>query len=67
MMVLNEIFDRINKMNKKDIESQIFTDYDHQYQYFIAMAILLLLAEFSIIERRNKKIKGLNLLNKTLA
>ena len=66
MMVLNEIFERINKMNQKEIESQIFSDYDHQYQYFIAMSILLLFAEFSLIERRNKKIKGLNLINRTM-
>ncbi len=66
MMVLNEIFDRINKMNQKEIDSQIFSDYDHQYQYFIAMSVLLLLAEFSLIERRNKRIKGLNLINRTM-
>jgi len=64
LTVLNEIFDRINKMNQKEIESQIFSDYDHQYQYFIAMSILLLLVEFSIIERKNKLLKNIHFINR---
>lgn len=64
LTVLNEIFDKIDKMNKKEIESQIFSDYEHQYQYFIAFAILLLLADFMLIERKSKRLKNINLFNK---
>lgn len=64
LTVLNEVFDRINKMNQKEIESQIFSDYDHQYQYFIAMSIFLLLIEFSLMERKNKRFKNIHLINR---
>jgi len=66
LTVLNEIFDRINKMNQKEIESQIFSDYEHQYQYFIGFTIFLLLFEFILIERKNKFFKNINLFNKPL-
>lgn len=66
LTVLNEIFDKINKMNQKEIESQIYSDYEHQYQYFIAFTILLLLIEFMLIEKKNKFFRNINLFNKTL-
>lgn len=66
LTVLNEIFDKINKMNQKEIESQIYSDYEHQYQFFIAFTILLLLIEIMLIERKNKFFKNFNLFNKTL-
>lgn len=66
LTVLNEIFDRINKMNQKEIDSQIYSDYEHQYQYFIVFTILLLLIEFMLIEKKNKLFKNFNLFNKQL-
>ncbi|PIP55183.1 MAG: hypothetical protein COX07_01265 [Bacteroidetes bacterium CG23_combo_of_CG06-09_8_20_14_all_32_9] len=64
LTVLNEIFNRISKINQKEIESQMFSDYEHQYQYFIALSILLLLVEFMLIERKNRHFRNFNLFKK---
>lgn len=65
LTVLSEILERINKMNKKEIEAQVFSDFDHQYQYFIGFALFLLLLEFVIIEKNNKHFKFTDFLNRS--
>ena len=42
---LEKIYDDISKMDKTEIETKVFTDYEDQYQWFIGVAILLLLVE----------------------
>ncbi len=39
-------------MNKAEIEEKVFTDYEDQFQWFIAIAIILLLVELSIANRK---------------
>ena len=51
---LNRIFEEINEMEKTEFESKVFSDYEDRFQYFIAFAILLLIIEFIIVERRSK-------------
>lgn len=40
---LEKIYDDIAKMDKSEIETKVFTDYEDQYQWFVGAAILLLL------------------------
>jgi Mg-chelatase subunit ChlD len=40
---LEKIFEDINKMDKSEIETKVFTDYEDQYQWFVGLAIILLL------------------------
>ena len=40
---LEQIYDDISKMDKTEIESKVFTDYEDQYQWFVGAAILFLL------------------------
>lgn len=42
---LDKIFNEINKTNKSEIESKIFTDYEDRFQWFIGAAIILLIIE----------------------
>ena len=58
---LNALFKEINKMEKKEIESKIFTDYKDRFQIFIGLAILLLLLDLFILERKNKWSSKINL------
>ena len=46
-----KIIGELQDMEKKDFEDRVFTDYEDQFQYFIAIALLLLLIEFFISER----------------
>ena len=58
---LNALFEEINKMEKKEIGSKIFTDYKDRFQIFIGLAILLLLLDLFILERKNKWSSKINL------
>ncbi len=48
-----EVLDQLENIEKKDFEDRVFTDYADQFQYFMAIALLLLLAEFFISERKS--------------
>ncbi|MDD4756239.1 MAG: VWA domain-containing protein [Prolixibacteraceae bacterium] len=51
---LNALFDEINKMNKEEMETVVFSEYEDQFQYFFGAGLLLLLLEFIILERKNR-------------
>ncbi len=45
------VIDALNKIEKRDYEDRSFTDYEDQFQYFIGIALLLVLIEMLISER----------------
>ena len=51
---LNTIFDEINKLNKATFEAKTYADYADQFQWPMALALVLLLLELIIIERKSK-------------
>lgn len=59
---LKIILDEINKMNKTEIETQTFKDYESRFQIFAAIAIILLLIE-TLLGERKTEIKRFNLFN----
>ncbi len=58
---LNALFDEINKMEKQEMESRVYSEYNDQFQYFFAVALFLILFEFIILERKNKYLKNIHL------
>lgn len=58
---LNKIFDEINKMDKKEMESKIYSDYESHFQYFIAFALFIMILELFVFERKNIWFSNLNL------
>lgn len=58
---LNVIFDKIQEMDKAELESVVYTEFDEQYQYFIGIALFLLLLDYCILERKNKYLKNIRL------
>lgn len=58
---LNNLFSEVNKMEKTELETQIYADYADQFQYFIAFGILMILADFLILDRKNKYLKNVKL------
>lgn len=61
---LSLIMKEIDKMEKKEFGAKVYTDYEDQFQYFLAMALILLLAEFMVSERKSRWIEKLNLFGK---
>ncbi len=51
---LNTIYQEINKMNKSEIESKIYSEYENQYQWPLALSLLLFIFEILILERKTK-------------
>ena len=58
---LNALFDELNKMQKEEMETLVYSEYDDQFQYFFAIGLFLLLLEFIILERKNKYLMKVNL------
>src|SRR6056297_44247 len=58
---LNEIFNAISKMTQKEIESKVYTDYEHRFQYLLGLALLLLFADLLLMNRKNNKLNKFNL------
>ncbi len=51
---LNTIFDEIDDLDKKEYEATIYSEYNEQFRYFFFPALLLLLLEFFLSDRKNK-------------
>jgi Ca-activated chloride channel family protein len=58
---LDEIFSGIKKMKKQDLESTMYTEYNDQFQIFAAIALFLLLVDFIIMERKNRRLANIRL------
>lgn len=58
---VNVLMKEISAMEKKEFASKLFTDYEDQFQYFLALSLLFLLLDFLISERRSEFIAKLNL------
>jgi len=54
---LNLVFDEINKMEKTDYDNKIFTSYENRFQYFVGAALLLLLLEFIMSNKKSVWLK----------
>ncbi len=51
---LSTLFSEINKMEKKEIGTMVFTDYKDRFQLFLSIALLLLFFDLILLSRKNK-------------
>lgn len=58
---LNIIMEQIDKMEKKEFGSKSFKDYEDRFQIFLIIALILIVIEYFISNRRSTKLDGLNL------
>ena len=58
---LNTILSAIDKLEKKQFESKMYSDYEDRFQWFIAGAFIILLIETLLTERKSKLYQRLNL------
>jgi Ca-activated chloride channel homolog len=64
---LNVIMKEIDKMEKKDFESKLFSNYQDHFFYFLELALLLLIIELLLFEKKSRILSKVNLFgqNKT--
>lgn len=58
---LNAVLDKISELDKAQLESKMYTDYEDQFQWFIGLALILFFIEFLISERVSEWFKKINL------
>jgi Ca-activated chloride channel family protein len=61
---MKTLLEEINKMEKKEFDSKMFTDYEDRFQYLLAAALLFLLAELLLPERKSRWFGNMNLFEK---
>ncbi len=58
---LSSLINDLAGMKKTKFDSKVFTDFEDRFQYFLAVALLLLVAEFFLSDKKNRFISALNL------
>jgi Ca-activated chloride channel homolog len=58
---LNQIISQIREMEQQEFERTHFSEYESRYHYFLAIAILLLLLDVLILERKNRWLNKIKL------
>ena len=61
---LQEIIDKINETEKRHFKASVFDEYNEQYLYFVAAALILLLFEALIISRKNRILARFNIFSR---
>jgi Ca-activated chloride channel homolog len=64
-MGLETIMDKIAELDKTQMESKQFTDYEDQFQWFLGAALFFLVVELMFTERVSEFWKKLNLFNES--
>ena len=55
------IENELDKLAKSDIETTVFSDYNDQFQSFAFIALLLLIFDFFIFSRKNKRLSRIKI------
>ena len=64
---VQEVFDQINKLEKSEYNVAFFSDYEDKFQIFIVAALILLLCEIMVADRKGRLAGKIKLFsNKTL-
>lgn len=61
---LNKLYTELNKLQKSEIETKTYSEYDDQFEYFIAFALMLLLIDILLLERKSRLLKDFSLFGK---
>ena len=56
-----QLDNELDKLSKKETSTTVYSDYDEQFQAFGILALLLLIIEICILDRRNPLLKNLSL------
>lgn len=58
---LGAVLDKIAELDKAQLENKMYTDYEDQFQWFLALALLCFFIEFLISERASEWFKQMDL------
>ncbi|MFO7671851.1 MAG: VWA domain-containing protein [Bacteroidales bacterium] len=58
---INSLLDELDQLEKRDIDTHVFSDFAERFQYFAGFSLLFLFLEFMIRSRKNPILKRYNL------
>ena len=58
---INNLMDELGGLEKTEFEAKVYADYEDQFQWFVGFVLLLVIGEFLILERKNRKLKHINI------
>lgn len=58
---LDKVMAQIDKMDKKEMEAKVYSEYESHFVYFIAFALLILIFDIFVFERKTRWFTNLNL------
>jgi Ca-activated chloride channel family protein len=61
---LHQLYNDLNKLNKSEIETKVYSEYDDQFHYFVALAFLFLILDMLILERKSKYFRNISIFGK---
>jgi Ca-activated chloride channel homolog len=61
---LGRILEEINALEKQEIETKMFSEYEGRFQYFLALSLIFLLLELIIPERKSRWADKIKLFNR---
>lgn len=61
--VVDQIFENINALEKTEFESKQYADFKSRYQWFLGLAIILLILDMFVFAKKTTWIQKLNLFN----
>ncbi len=57
---LNDLFDKLGKLDKEEIDTKVYSEYEEQFPYLVWIALGLLTIDFFIIEKKSKLFRNFN-------
>lgn len=58
---LDQIFNDIKKLKKQELEGKMYTEYNDQFQIFAGASLFLLLIDFIVMDRKNRRLSKLRI------
>jgi Ca-activated chloride channel family protein len=62
---IDALIKELSELEKSEIETKVYTDYDDQFPYIAGFVLVLLIAEVCILERRNRFLRQFKLFETT--
>jgi Ca-activated chloride channel homolog len=58
---LNKVFEKINSLDKTEIQAKVYSEYDEKFQFAAVAALFFLFLEMLILEKKNKYLSRIRL------
>lgn len=60
---LKALYDEIEKLDKMELEAEVYSEYEDIFPYFIFVALILLVFDFILLNKKNKRLEKFKIFN----